>query len=155
MPEIWIPLVSLQRTIDTCKVWWKGSKLHGGILHKRTQISKLPKRPSDLLLILWPLKKRKGNIWSKTFTLLLHRGWMQSVKKTNVELLWRNWYSWNQIIGQRFWNTCKKLYLDEFHLAQTQQVKNKKKFNENLLLKHKPLLKVQNFIQQKSSYISI
>ena len=61
--------------------------------------------------------------------LLLHGAWIQSTKKMNTELLWRKGSSWNQMIGQSFMITWKKIHLAEFQQGQTQEVKNEEKSN--------------------------
>ena len=68
------------------------------------------------------------------------------------------------MMGQSFRNNRKKLQSAEFHPTFTQKVKNKEKSNEvvqanhtyYLSLQHELLLlKVQNLLQQNSSYMSL
>ena len=75
MPKIWTPHGSLQRTIHTCQMRWKGPRPYGWRLLERNEICQLPTKSSGLCKILRIQQKRKRNLrWN---TRGMHLSWKQ------------------------------------------------------------------------------
>ena len=124
MPKIGTPQESLQKMTDKCQMWggkdWDRMEEdslkeircancqqdHPAYarfcdIYKKTKRNTWGETQEECVL---PGSKENSRDlhWGKTALLLLHRRRIQSIKTTNIELSWRNWFSWKRMIGQGF-----------------------------------------------------